>query len=106
MTQRHGVQVGHYIADALERTDDAYAEDTMRWFSFPQTFASTALLGGGIGGQAVTEGQVVAVLLDDGMYVYCGGGFVYRMTRGEGMDCVRALNFPDHPQHQGEGDRP
>lgn len=101
MTERYGRELGHYLADALSRTGCDWAEETMLWFSFKQTFASTALMSGGIGGAAITAAQVYAVLLEDGMYVYCGGHFAYRMERGEGMDCVRALCFPErHPRRR------
>ena len=102
MTERYGQELGHYLADALARTetDPDWAEETMLWFSFKQTFASTALMSGGIGGQSITAAQVYAVLMEDGMYVYCAGKFIYRMERGEGMDCVRAFNFPERHRRQ------
>lgn len=93
----YGEIVKRSLADAIERSETDYAAEEFQWWSFSQVFSSTALMGGRPAGQALTSGQVVAVLCDDGMFVYCNGAFAYKMSRAEGMECVTMHNFPTRP---------
>jgi hypothetical protein len=90
----YGKLVETSLADAIERSECEHAAETLRWWSFEQVFANTSFMGGGIGGQMITSGQMVAVLLDDGMFVYCGGRFAYKSERREGVECVKREHFP------------
>lgn len=49
-------------------------------YSFPQTWGSTALGFGGLGGAAMTTAQTVVVVKDNAGCVYFGGGFAYRIN--------------------------
>lgn len=90
----YGEIVKWSLTDAIERSETDYAAEELQWWSFSQVFPNTALMAGGMGGVTPSRGQVVAVLCDDGMFVYCNGRFAYTLTRAQGMDCVRQMHFP------------
>lgn len=48
-------------------------------YSFPQTWSSTALGFGGIGGQAITSAQTTVVICGNEACVYFGGRFAYKV---------------------------
>ena len=60
-----------------------WAADLENWslISFPQTWSSTALGFGGIGGQAITSAQTVVFTDHHYAFVYFGGGFAYFLER-------------------------
>ena len=65
-------------------------------YSFPQTWGSTALGFGGVGGQAMTTAQTVIVTLEAKAWVYIGGRLAYTVAdfyRNESfMQDMRAHN--------------
>lgn len=65
--------------------------------SFPQTWSSTALGFGGIGGQAFTTALTVAVLHGREACVYFGGSFAYKIDKfsSKFYDDMRAFEMAD-----------
>jgi hypothetical protein len=63
--------------------------------SFPQTWSSTALGFGGIGGQAFTTAQTVVVICGREACVYFGGAFAYKIKKIDTIfyDDIRAFEM-------------
>lgn len=53
----------------------------VKTYSFPQTWGSTALGFGGLGGAAMTDAQTTVVILNDSAVVYFGGNKAYSINR-------------------------
>lgn len=52
-------------------------EDEITVFYFPQTWGSTSMGFGGMGGAAMTTAYTTVILMDKKVYVYFGGSFCY-----------------------------
>lgn len=83
------------------------SEGELDWWAFPQSWASTALGFGGIGGQAITTAQTVVVRGPAGdCAVYFGTRLAYHVGRPSDhfWECVRAWRMPEvdkqEPLHQ------
>lgn len=68
------------LDDVDQRVGPGYDGRHWTWYSFPQTWGSTALGFGGIGGQAITTAQTYVVLANGAIYVYFGSRFAYVIT--------------------------
>lgn len=82
------VEVPKYSYNNGKRSDEPYKIDRQRpradeveIYSFPQTWSSTALGFGGIGGQAFTNALTVAVVHGREACVYFGGTFAYKIAK-------------------------
>lgn len=76
-------------------------EDDIDVHMFPQTWGSTALGFGGIGGAAMTTGDVVVVFSGTSASVYFAGQHAYSLKRfnSQFLDDVRAQNLSDAGRH-------
>jgi hypothetical protein len=68
-------------------------EDQCEVYLFPQTWGSTALGFGGVGGAAMTTAYTVIVVHDNAAAVYFGGGLAYVVTK------PNSLFFEDIKNH-------
>lgn len=82
------------LEDAAERLSSHHPEN-LYWYSFPQTWGSTALGFGGIGGAAMTTAQTVVVFTYGAPIgkaaVYFGGRFAY-LVENAGEEVTKALD--------------
>lgn len=67
------------MQDAKARFERPNSPWGMDWFAFPQTWGSTALGFGGIGGCAMTTAQTVIIGYGNRFEVYFGGRFAYEV---------------------------
>lgn len=65
----------------------------IEWYSFPQTWSSTALDFSRMGGQMVTTAQTYVIDIDYTCYIYFGGKFAYTMSRKDAQTCIAARNL-------------
>lgn len=73
------------------------------WYAFPQTWGSTALGFGGIGGQAMTTAQTYVVITYGTVYVYFGSRFAYEMKgmlREKIDEYINQRRFPSIREYQ------
>lgn len=87
-----GTTLDKVLEDALERVDSRYYYiDDLTWFSFPETWGSTALGFGGMGGAAMTTAQTYIVMADlNEAYVYWGGGYGKTVARDTANRMIKA----------------
>ena len=88
------------LEDAAEKLGSHHPEN-LYWYAFPQTWSSTALGFGGIGGCAMTCAETVVVMTHNGPVgsaaVFFGGRFAYTVKEvGEGFH--RALDARRMPK--------
>ena len=67
------------LEDVEQRTGIEYRRWNYTWWAFPQTWGSTALGFGGIGGSAMTTAQTYVVTVQGRVLVYFGSRFAYEI---------------------------
>lgn len=109
--KQHFTDIGWVLRDATDhlKHDDDQRLDArdLDWYSFPQSWGSTALGFGGIGGQAITSSQTTVVRGPPGdCAVYFGVRLAYYIERPSDhfWECVRKWRMPyvkdQAPLHQ------
>lgn len=79
---RHGndrEDIKTVLDDAVQRTGIEDHRWNYTWYAFPQTWGSTALGFGGIGGCAMTTAQTYVVTVQGRVLVYFGPRFAYEI---------------------------
>lgn len=85
------------LDDVDQRVGPGYEGRHWTWFAFPQTWGSTALGFGGIGGAAMTTAQTYVVLANGSVFVYFGSRFAYEIKnylRWKLEEYLGKRNFP------------
>lgn len=86
---------------AAQPTEGQYSrrprQSEIEIYSFPQTWSSTALGFGGVGGQAFTTALTVVVICEREACVYFGGSFAYKVKKLNTtlFDDIRAFDMAE-----------
>jgi hypothetical protein len=87
-----GTVLDHVLEDARKRLDisDYYLDREIQWVAFPETWPSTALGFGGVGGQAITTAQTYVVWPGNMPYcaLYWGGQFAKLISRDRAQEIL------------------
>lgn len=91
------INIDTIFEDAVTRLGEPITEDDLEWESWGESWGSTALGFGGIGGQAITKAQTTVVLniYNDVVLVYLGNRFwkVFDRDSPRFQKCFSARRF-------------
>lgn len=81
---------GTILMRVLEDAENRLSTDDLQWWAFPETWGSTSLGFGGLGGQVITTAQTHVVLGPNFGLLYWGGRFARLLSPAQAQETTAA----------------